>query len=99
MEMTRRELEPHFQRQYSSAGFQLVLRRFALFAYVGLVVEVEEHGEHEDVLNEADEGDEHGKLTRIPDNNEQEMKGEVAKLHQLQLCNPLLPPQKILHRA
>jgi len=83
----------------SSAGFQLGLRRFPLLAHVGFVIEVEEHGEHEDVLDESDEGDEDGELAWVPDYNEQEMAGEVAELHQLELRDPLFPPQKVLHGA
>lgn len=88
------ELEP-YTLQGRSAGLELGLC-LPLLAHIRLVVEVEEHGEHEDVLDEADEGHKRRKLAGIPYNDQQEVEGEVAKLEQLQLRDLLLPPQDVL---
>lgn len=68
-------------------------------AYVGLVVEVEEHGEHENVLYEANERYQDWELAGIPHDYEQEVQSQEAKLQQLQLGDVTLPPEQVLHGA
>lgn len=71
---------------------RLLIDRQGRFLHVGFIIEIEEHREHEEVLNEARECNQLRMMAGIMYQHLQEMQGQVTELDQLQLGDVSLPP-------
>lgn len=65
-------------------------------AHICLVIEIKEHGKHEDVLREPNECYENWELAGIAQYDEQKVQCQIAELQQLHCGYITLPPEQLL---